>query len=195
MTAHEKTRLIGGLFWEKKWGFNTTEKYEISRKNIRKQNCIISNRFDFIVIWQIWFKQEIKQRLHLYMGTLQNYKLHLKPGFLLRSHIWCWSFLQGIILIKIVCALMLWWYTYVGYELTLITDTGTTLRQDLIYIQICTIPRRYTVVMLATVSLHKPKHISKQISSEHSKQVVCRRQLINMCSVSGNVWHLMWICW
>ena len=37
----------------------------------RKHNCIISNRFDSI-IWQLWFKQEIKQRLHLYMGIVQK---------------------------------------------------------------------------------------------------------------------------
>ena len=30
-----------------------------------KQNCTISNRFDFIVIWPILLTQEIKQKLHL----------------------------------------------------------------------------------------------------------------------------------
>ena len=54
---------------------NRTDKYENSRKQFRKQNLIISNRFDFIVIGQIWFKQEIKQGLHLYMGIVPNCKM------------------------------------------------------------------------------------------------------------------------
>ena len=63
VTVHEKTWLVGHS-WENET-FNKTDQYEHSRDKFRKENCIISNRFDFIVIW---FKQEIKQRLHLYIG-------------------------------------------------------------------------------------------------------------------------------
>ena len=63
-------------------------KNENSREKYRKQNCILWTDLIFIAIWQIWFKQEIKQRLHLYKGIVQNCKWRLKPGFLMCCHIY-----------------------------------------------------------------------------------------------------------
>ena len=79
-------------YWSilRKKGFNRTDIVIMiwkQQKNLRKQNCIIWNRFDFNVISKIWSQQEIKQRLHLYIGIVQNRKLRLKPGFLTRCHI------------------------------------------------------------------------------------------------------------
>ena len=82
-------------YWSflRKWGFNRTDKYKIetSQKKIRKQNCIkYHNRFDLIVIY--WFsKLEARNKTKtssLYMGVVQNCKLHLKPGFLMHCHIY-----------------------------------------------------------------------------------------------------------
>ena len=39
----------------RKLGFSRTDKYKKRRIEHRKQNCIISNRCDFISTWQIWF--------------------------------------------------------------------------------------------------------------------------------------------
>ena len=51
-------------------------------KNVfRKQNCIFSNCIYFLIIWKIWFQQEIKQRFHLYNGhcaKLQTDKLLMR---------------------------------------------------------------------------------------------------------------------
>ena len=57
MTVYEKTWYIDDCAWEKtwyivwkKWGCSRTVKYENSRIKLRKQNCFISNRCDFIPI-------------------------------------------------------------------------------------------------------------------------------------------------
>ena len=50
-----KTNLLHGRFWENE--VLTVDKYEKSREKISDdRTALISNRFDFIVIWQIWFK-------------------------------------------------------------------------------------------------------------------------------------------
>ena len=72
--TRKQTRRIGH-FWGK-WASNRTDKYENDRKQFRKQNCILSNIFYFIdVIWQMWFKQEIKHRLHLNYGHCVKLKI------------------------------------------------------------------------------------------------------------------------
>ena len=53
VTVHEKTRY--SFIFLRKLGFSITDKYKKRRIECRKQNCIISNRYDFTSIWPIYF--------------------------------------------------------------------------------------------------------------------------------------------
>ena len=51
---HEKAR-YSGHFAGNEAGFNRTDKYAYSRIKRRRQNCVISKRFDFILIGKFDF--------------------------------------------------------------------------------------------------------------------------------------------
>ena len=58
----------------------TAEKQSDNRTSLSQMGFIVSS-FD-----KYWFRQEIKQRLHLYMGMMQNCRLRLQYGFLNLMH-------------------------------------------------------------------------------------------------------------
>ena len=88
-SPHEKTWLIIiGHFRE-----NEVLTKLINMKTVQKHSenitALSQKEFILFVNWQIWFKQEIKQRL-MWACIVQTCKLHLKPGFLMHalSHIY-----------------------------------------------------------------------------------------------------------
>ena len=83
------------FIFSRKLGLSITDKYEKRRIECRKQNCISSNRCDFISIWSIWFWHEIAQSLHLWMSIAQNCTFRLISGFLMHCHTYAHILLQS----------------------------------------------------------------------------------------------------